>query len=301
MENLLQVLIVAFMFFLCTLCLFAVVIIVRDIIHESAMQRRERYRTDHLEPAPMPVRAENVPCIAEKTFVEAPAEADTVEKCEQCTEPVEEIAEETVDPPKADVTDAPEESAPAEDTEEENAADGVVSFNRMSMTLEEKYGMLSAELRRYFDDIVKYAASKEGVKELKHTGCYDYKIGAYKVLRITVKRGEIICEFQFIDSDFNQYVNESGAKIKQSATQLRVSEPSAVGAAKDGIDLICKQIAEDKERKKELARAKRRERNRLARENAEGVAAEASETGKTEETVEAAQAAETAEAEPTEA
>ena len=54
--------------------------------------------------------------------------------------------------------------------------------------------------------------------------------------------------------------------MKKSATTVRVSEGSAVGVVKDGIDLVCSQIAEDKERKKELAREKRREKRRLAKE-----------------------------------
>ena len=61
-------------------------------------------------------------------------------------------------------------------------------------------------------------------------------------------------EFNFIDKDFAEYASSSDVKMKRSATSVRVLEPSAVGVAKDGIDLVCSQIAEDKERKKELAR-----------------------------------------------
>lgn len=84
-------------------------------------------------------------------------------------------------------------------------------------------------------------------------------------MRLSIKRGEITCEFHFIDKDFNAYAGESDVKIKQSATVVRVLEPSAVGVVKDGIDLVCKQIADDKDRKKALALAKRREKRRLAK------------------------------------
>ena len=55
-------------------------------------------------------------------------------------------------------------------------------------------------------------------------------------------------------------------KIKRAATVVRVSEPSAVGVVKDGIDLVCTQIEELKEQKKELAREKRRQRRQAAKE-----------------------------------
>ena len=83
-----------------------------------------------------------------------------------------------------------------------------------------------------------------------------------------IKRSEIVCEFTFIDRDFLNYANTSGGevKIKQSATAVRVTDASAVGVVKDGIDLVCTQIDADKEYKKELAREKRREKRRLAKE-----------------------------------
>ena len=127
--------------------------------------------------------------------------------------------------------------------------------------------------------------AKEGVRELKYTNYYDYKIGSYKVLRISIKRGEIVCEFQFLDRDFLDYANSSNVKIKQSASSIRVTEPSAVGTVKDGIDLVVTQIAEDKEHKKNLAKEKRREKRRKERE--ENILLAANSTDKVEETVNA--------------
>jgi hypothetical protein len=168
-------------------------------------------------------------------------------------------------------TPAPVEEAPA--LEEAVEDDGAVAFSTHTLTIEEKYATLSSEFKRYFDDIIKHALSKEGVKEFKHTGSYDYKIGAYRVVRMMIKRGEIVCEFHFIDRDILDYANASNIKMKQSATTIKVTEASAVGAAKDGIDLVCTQIEEDKEYKKELAREKRKEKRRQAAEaaaNAQG-------------------------------
>ena len=124
---------------------------------------------------------------------------------------------------------------------------------------------------------MRHALAKEGVKEIKHTGSYDYKIGSYRVLRIMIKRGEIVCEFTFIDRGFADYASASNVRMKQSATTIRIEEASAVGVAKDGIDRVCQQIAEDKEHKKQLAREKRREKRRAQAE------AEAADAPKEEE------------------
>ncbi len=322
MENMLQAVIVVFMLFLCALCLFAVVVIARDIVHESAKARREREkeeREDRLsamerrpaaqtnDVAPSPYTANEAPTsIVGTPIVEtapafcpnppqaAPISANVLQNTVPAEVPIaveEEPAlplvtvnnddEEASKPALSEsedvggeeiaVTLVSEEEVPAlaeeEECEDEEDPDEV-SFNRLNLSVEEKYATLSTEFKRYFDDIVRHAVSKEGVKEFKRSSSYDYKIGAYKVLRITIKRGEIVCSFNFIDRNFNDYANESNVKIKQSATVVRVYEASGVGVVKDGIDLVCVQIAEDKEHKKEIARAKRRERRRLQKESA---------------------------------
>lgn len=322
MENMLQAVIVVFMLFLCALCLFAVVVIARDIVHESAKARRERDKEEREERlsamekqlaaqvnekvsntyaiqetplstvgapvAEAPVVYQNppqaapiqvnvlqnpvptpIPASLEEVPASAPAEVNNDEEASKAALSESEAAMNT----EIAVTDVSlEETLPSPEDAEEDVEDeedpDEVSFNRLNLSVEEKYATLSTEFKRYFDDIVRHAVSKEGVKEFKRSSSYDYKIGAYKVLRITIKRGEIVCSFNFIDRNFNDYANESNVKIKQSATVVRVYEASGVGVVKDGIDLVCVQIAEDKEHKKEIARAKRRERRRLQKESA---------------------------------
>lgn len=249
MDELLKVVVVVFMFFMCIICLFAVVVIVRDIVHESAKSRRGRKDEEDSPAAPAPHVAAPVvlPAEAPQPVVVQPAVIEPL--------PVEE-------PVIAPVPAVEVETAAAVAEEDPDA----VSFSRGSLTMEEKYGTLSTEFKRYFDDIVRHATSKSGVKELKRGTSYDYKIGAYRVVRLMIKRSEIVCEFTFIDREFNSYANESNVRIKQAATTVRVSEASAVGVVKDGIDLVCQQIAEDKERKEQIAREKRKERRRLAKE-----------------------------------
>ena len=258
MNVLLQAMIVVFMLFLCALCLFAVVVIARDIIYENA-RRRERIEA---QSKPNAVTNEHAPVeTAEKPQPApqpepqpAPVEAPVEAKVEAKVEEVAVTAEPLEAPVEADLAD-----------EDPNS----VAFSRNTLTMEERYMTLSTEFKRYFDDIVNHTLQKPGVKETKKTSAYDYKIGYQRVIKISIRRSEIVCEFNFIDKDFDQYANASDVKIKRAATVVRVSEPSAVGVVKDGIDLVCTQIEELKEQKKELAKEKRRQRRQAAKENAD--------------------------------
>ncbi len=242
LEGMLQTVIVVFMLFLCALCLFAVVVIVRDIISENAKARREREREEREWLRQQKLQeaedAKAVPVVAEPAVEVKPVDPEP-----------EPEKEETVEEPDTDV-----------------------SFNTNVLTIEDKYAALAYELKVCFNDIIQHALSKEGVKEIKHTASYDYKIGAYRVVRIMIKRGEIVCEFNFIDREVLNYANASNVRMKQSATVLRVSDADAIDAVKEGIDLVCTQIAEDKEYKKQLAKEKRREKRKQAAADAQAAA-----------------------------
>lgn len=138
--------------------------------------------------------------------------------------------------------------------------DNSVVFSSYVLTMPERYATLSNEYKKYFDDIVKYVLSKKNVKELKNNSSYVYKDASYRILRLMIKRGEIVCELNFIDREIKNYVDGSNVPVKQSATSIKVVEPAAVGVVKDGIDLVCSQISEDREYKKQLAREKRKQK-----------------------------------------
>lgn len=246
METLLQTVVIIFMLFLCALCLFAVLVIARDIIAESAARRRreEERKNIQIKEAEPPKYEPIAACEPQVHVFDLPRE-------ETKEEPAQEAESEAV--AEAEAEDEPE---PCED---ENS----VTFSKShNMTMESRYAALSSEFKGYFDEVVRHAMSKEGIKVNETTSYYDYKIGAKRVMRISIKRGEIVCEFTFIDRNFNTYAHANNIKVKPSATAIRVTEASAVGVAKDGIDIVCAQIAEEKEYKKELAREKRRERRR---------------------------------------
>ena len=244
MEQALEITLTFFMIFLCMLCLFSVLVIARDIIRESSQSRRKR--EDKEEKVVTVIKEIEVPA----KVAEPVAPAPVVEK-----EPV-------IEPPV--VEEAP---APVEIVEEHD--DSEVTFNKTRLTMAEKYEALSSLYKEFYDAIVKHALSKEGVKEFGNNNYIDYKIGAHRLVRIMIKRGEIVCEFIFIDREFKNYASANNVKMKPAATAVKINEPSAVGVAKDGIDRVCQQIEEEKEYKKQLAREKRREQRQKAKE-AEG-------------------------------
>ena len=262
-DQLLQYVIIIFMLFLCVLCLFAVLVIARDVVLETVKRRKDKDEEKVAAPVTI-IKEVAVP-------VAAPAPAPVVEEVKE-PEPVKD--------PEPVIEEAPAPAAVPEE-DDENA---VTFSTNHKLNMEEKYATLSSEQKVYFDEIVKHALSKEGVKENKNPGYYDYKIGAARLVRVAIKRSEIVCEFIFIDQDFKNYAENGNVKMKPSATKIRVTEASAVGVAKDGIDLVCQQIAEEKERKKALAREKRNERRREQRQKEKEDGTEADEA-KAEATV----------------
>ena len=240
-DSVLQVVLVVFMLFLCLLCLFAVVVIVRDILRESAQARREREEQQRC-------------CQAIRQQPSASLPASTAQ----------------TELPQGDAPNAPQAPLPVADdvmaqvaaTQSVTTADdaNAVTFSRANLTLQDKYSALSTEFKRYFDDIVKHVLSKDGIKENKKDDSVSYKIGSYKVLKLTVKRGEITCSFHFINHNFNTYAADTNVKVKQAATVVRVLDAPSVGVVKDGVDLVCRQIEQDKVRKRALANEKRRQK-----------------------------------------
>lgn len=260
METYLQLMIVLFLTLLCLLCLFAVFVIVRDIVSESAESRRKR--TDKPDGA-----AERNVTNKEDVYEKNDVLAGDREESAACAAVV-----------SADVL----QNLDASDTigvQETLLAENAVAFEKNNVSLEERYEALSSQQKAYFEDICRYAKEKTDVKENRRENYIDYKTGSYRVLRLTIKRGEIVCVFNFMDRDILNYAKAENAKVKRAPTTVRVVEASDVGVAKDGIDLVCRQIDEDKALRKRLALEKRREnaRKRRSQEKAEEVAVSSSE------------------------
>ena len=262
-EILLQTVIIVFMLFLCAMCLFAIMVIVRDIIAESSSKHRKEDKVvkevSVIKEVSVPVMSDPAACESCKAVASQPIpapqvtavpEPEVVVKPEPMPEPeVVVVAEPTAVP-------EPTEQPPSKvvTVEDENA----VKFSTNQQTMKDKYAMLSKEYKGYFDAIAKHALSKEGAKIVETKSYYDYKLGSNKLVRMSIKRGEIYCEFVFIDRNFKSYASQADLKIKSTGSVIKVVEPAAVGVAKDGIDLVISQIKEEKEFKRQMANEKRR-------------------------------------------
>lgn len=210
-----------FMVFAIMMCVFSALVITREIVLDS-MQRRGQ-KTQAAE-KPVPVETEEIP---------APAPVEEAPGCEE----------------------AEEETAIAQ----EATSDDSVRFSKSStQTLEEKYLALDNVSRGYYDEIVKYAAAKEGAKRIKNTRYEEYKVGKTRLVRLLVKRGAVTCEFILPNADFKNYVNENRLNVKNGATVMKVTDKATEQAAKDSIDIVVNALAEEREYKKQLARERRR-------------------------------------------
>ena len=205
---------------------------------------------------------EPAPVIEEKVVIVEKA-APVIE--EEVVEPVieEEVAETVVE----EVVEEPviEEEVVVPVIEEKPD----VAFNTTAKdTLEEKYMNLSAEQKAFYDEIALYAANKEDAKKFKNLRYEEYKIGKARLVRMLIKRSQVVCEFIMYNSDFKNYVNENKVSVKQAATVIKITDAAAVQAAKDSMDIVVNTINEEKEYKKQQAK-ERRKAARLAKQQAE--------------------------------
>ena len=228
-------LISVFMVFACLMCLFAVMVIVREILLDGRVSRAKAVKT-------------------ETVYVEKEPVAETVAEEKVVAEVVEE--EPVVEEPVVEEVAAAEEIPVAEVVEDD---DTVRFAPKQSQTLEEKYLDLSATERGYYDEIALYAAKKEEAKKYKNARYEEYKIGKTRLVRLLIKRGTVICEFMLQNADFKNYISENKVSVKHSATVMKIEDAEAVQAAKDSVDIVIQAIAEEKEYKKELARERRRQ------------------------------------------
>ncbi len=223
-----EILFMVFMVFVSVMCLFSVLVVLRDIVREITESKRQ-------------AKAQTV------QVVEKPQETPCV--LPESSKPVvEKVKEESI------------ESEVAVTSVEEK--EGNISFSaNKKQTLEEKYASLSQKDKNRYNEIVEYAKKVEGNRCFKNDRYEEYKVGKNRLVRMLIKRGVIICEFILQNSDFKNYVNENKISVKQSATSLKILDSASVAVAKNSIDIAVNAINEEKEYKKQLAREKRRARN----------------------------------------
>lgn len=127
-------------------------------------------------------------------------------------------------------------------------------------TLEEKYAALPQIDKEFYDGIARHAAEKEKAKLYKTVNSEEYKIGNAKLIKLSIKREFVTCEFFIPNSDFKNYITANKVKFKQRSTVLRVIDNLTFNTAKDTIDLVERLLKEDAKHKKELLRELRKVR-----------------------------------------
>ncbi len=151
--------------------------------------------------------------------------------------------------------------------EEVVVTDDTVTFSsEKALTIDDKYVELSTEQKNYYDQIVEYASKVEGSRRFKNARYEEHKVGKNRLVRMLIKRGQIVCEFILPNNDFKNYVSENKLKIKSAPTVLKIADESSVQIAKDSIDIAVKAIAEEKEIKRQQTR-ERRKQARIAKQS----------------------------------
>lgn len=237
-----EILFMVFMVIVTSMSLFSALVVLRDIVKEIFAGRREK--------------------------ANANASNDIIREMERLIAQAQEKAQEPAPAVQPAPVAAPAEPAVAaepvaeaveEPVEEAEDADGTISFSTgQRQTLEEKYLALSAQQRGWYDEIIKYAAAVEGSKRFKNVRYEEYKVGKNRLVRMLIKRGNVMCEFILHNSDFKNYINENKISVKQAATTMLVDSDATVEAVKNSIDIVVDAIIEEKEYKKKLARERRK-------------------------------------------
>ena len=220
-----ETVILVFMAFVSVITLLIVLIVAKDIIHNALRKDKKEEKED----------------LSEKT------EARDEEKEE--TPAVEAVSEEVV------------EEKLEETTEEKVQDDNSITFSAgVSETHTDKYLALTNEEKSYYDEIVRYAQLIEGSKRNLNERYEDYKVGNTRLVRLRIKRGVVMAELVLPNSDFKNYVSDNKIAVKLAPTVFKVISWDVVKVVKDSLDIVVKAIADEKERKKEIAREKRRAR-----------------------------------------
>ena len=189
-----------------------------------------------------------------------------IKDCKEQAATVPEIGEEPAE--SATTNDSTAASAAAEPTA--NGTSTVLALGP-ALTHEEKYKALSETARGWYDEIAAYAAAVEGAKHTLSKRYEEYSIGHRKIVRLTVKRGFTVCEFILQNNDLLMYAKENQIAVSATPTILRINDEARVAAAKHTIDLVLKNIAEEKVIRRRLANERRKVKNEQNKQNNEEV------------------------------
>ena len=169
---------------------------------------------------------------------------------------------------KAQAATVPAEETKATEVSPAEAASGPAASSASTvlalgpaLTHEEKYKELTDTARGWYDEIAAYAAAVEGAKRSLTKRYEEYSIGHRKLVRLTVKRGFTVCEFIIQNNDLLAYSKENQIEISTTPTILKINDEVRVAAAKHTVDLVVKNINEEKAIRRRLANERRKMKN----------------------------------------
>ena len=257
---------IVFMSLVSVICLFAVLMIIKDMLEDmrAARERRmkeldaqlkERQQQIYLQTLPV-VAPTVVPTSANAEPATAPASVEPATVSEPVVEKVAPVVEEKVE----EVVPAPAQEEIAEEIEDGDAVK--FSAGGVKQTLDDKYLALNQEAKGYYDEIVKRANSIESVKRFKNARYEEYKVGNSRIVRLLIKRETVIAEFILQNNDFKSYVSENKVAIRPAPTVLKITNSEMLKTACDSIEIVVKQIEAEKEAKRLEMLERRRERRR---------------------------------------
>lgn len=165
--------------------------------------------------------------------------------------PVEDVHDDSEDLLESDVVEIPElvEELPA--LSDKKKTDFSTFAN---LPIERKYLNLPAEHRAWFDELEFYASSIPGIHQFSNTAYEDFKIGRALIVRLTIKRGAVQCEFSLVHDAFRQEENGD----TKAVTVIRVNNPDAFEKAKRSIDMAVASSEEERRQRKEQQKLQRK-------------------------------------------
>ena len=164
----------------------------------------------------------------------------------------EEAAEE------AAATEAPATEAPAQEPE----GGAVVLHRNTAVPYPEAYSALSPAEKRYVDDILAYAESKEGAKLVTNDNAACVYFGKKQLVRIILRRGRITARMQVQNNALASYADDNNFNLREKPVDVRVESAATVGYIKGVIDINYATFKEEREMKE----AKKKEERRLKRQ-----------------------------------
>ena len=79
-------------------------------------------------------------------------------------------------------------------------------------------------------------------------------------MRVLIKRDTVVCAYLMTNVNFKRYVAGNKIKVKTAPSVLKISDESALRAAKDSIGIAKKIVDDEKAYKKDQAKLRRRAR-----------------------------------------